>query len=501
MLKLVVGIGIGLLFAATAAAQDVPVYTDGFLSGFDGNSSYGGGYDFNNATPFHNGPPSIALTGTAGCNAISFYHAGGAYAAANYTLRFFVHGGAAGGQSLYLYLQINGGTGILNPVQINPYIAGGTIPANAWAQVTVPLGSLAFNANGSNFDRIDLANDDCTVQPTLYIDDVSLVAPSSAPSANYIFGDSFEPEYMLVPQYTSNSINVYQRNTNTTDFSYVRTATLAASIKPNSLSFAPDGNLWVVDDGNSQMLRYSLQSILTGANPVAASVSHSAAGFGGLYDMAFFGDYAYVASDGGIIKFATFDLNNQIANAPTQFNSASLSTPAGLAFDAQGRLWICNNGNSSAVRMNNLNTGNIDVTLTDAAVGARHAMISSEGVAFDEYGSLWVGNNFEPTISAYADTQLNASGSPTPVYHIDFAPALGSGDIGAAHPTGYVGGIAFDRRGDVRANYEYDYSVQAYTVSGGLAYTGALLTALSNATTDPGRGGIAIWPVPSTLHR
>jgi len=24
---------------------------------------------------------------------------------------------------------------------------------------------------------------------------------------------------------------------------------------------------------------------------------------------------------------------------------------------------------------------------------------------------------------------------------------------------------------------------------------------LPNATTDPGRGGIAIWPVPHTVHR
>src|SRR4051794_11567309 len=66
-----------LLFLTTAAiAQNVPVYTDGFLPGFDGNSSYGGGYGFNNPAPFHNGSPSIAFTGNATFNAISFYHSG-----------------------------------------------------------------------------------------------------------------------------------------------------------------------------------------------------------------------------------------------------------------------------------------------------------------------------------------------------------------------------------------------------------------------------------------
>ncbi|MEO7324114.1 MAG: hypothetical protein ABIW82_04720, partial [Dokdonella sp.] len=81
-------------------------------------------------------------------------------------------------------------------------------------------------------------------------------------------------------------------------------------------------------------------------------------------------------------------------------------------------------------------------------------------------------------------------------------------DAGPNGSSGFAGGIAFDRRGDIRVNYEYDKSVRAYVVTAApwigpnyTSYTSMELTALVNATSDPGRGGIAIWPVPSTVHR
>jgi hypothetical protein len=498
-----------LLFAtASASATNLIIYDNQSENGFDDGCSFpspSADFDFANTTVVHSAPRSVRFTPDNN-NAVSWCAPATYSAATDYTgIDFWVNGGTTGSQNVNLVLGLAG-----NPVQQASLMAlngGNAIAVGAWThiQASFTSGVLAYNGQ---FDQISLQDESGGVQANMYFDDVSLVAAAAASGQNYLFGDSFEPEYMFVPQYTSGSIKVYQRAANTANFSFVRTAILAAGIKPNSLAFAPDGNLWVVDDANSQLLRYSLQSILTGTNPLAADRTHSAAGNGGLYDLAFFGTYAYVASDSGILKFAISDLNAGIANAPTQF-SASLNVPAGLSFDTQGRLWICNNGNSTAVRMDNLSTGHIDKILSDAAVGGRQAMVSSEGVGFDEFGSLWVGNNNEPTISAYNDAQINdgvLSTNPTPVYQIDIAPGLGSGDIGAVHPTGYVGGIAFDRHGDVRANYEYDYTVQAYTLSaapsggGYAAYAGTALPVLTNATTDPGRGGIAFWPVPSTLH-
>jgi len=503
---------------ASVAAQDLAVYTDGLLNGFQ-DYSYGGGSNFANAAPFHNGAPSIAFTGNASFNAVSFYHATGTFAAGAYSgLRFFLNGGAAGGQQIYLMIESGGATVLPNPVLLTPYVAGGAIPAGAWAQVDVPFSALAFSNDGS-FDRIDIQNANGTAQQTLYIDDVSLRAPAAATARNYIFGDSFEPEYLFVPQYTSSAINVYQRIGG--NFTLLHSATLSSvggsAISPNAISFASDGNLWVVDsDVNcnvNRLLRYTRDAIINNATaaPDVVDSLPSACSF----DLQFFGGFAYVSqSDFGntnrVLRYAQSSLNAGGAPANTALTNNALAVPAGLTFDAQGRLWISNYGNSSAVRMNNTSTGAVDVILSDTTVGnapSRHALFGSESIAFDAYGTLWIGNNVEPTVSGYAATQL-VSGNPTPVYQIDIAPALDQNDLhtDGTHPTGYVGGIAFDRHGDMHANYEYDYSVRGFTLtaapSGGpyTSYTRSDLPILNSATTDPGRGGIAVWPRPSSIH-
>jgi len=523
MHRLCVRLAIALLAVAAthAVAQDVPIYTDGLLNGFL-NYSYSAlpddGSDFNNAAPFHNSAPSIAFTGDATFNAVSFAHPSATYASGSYFgLRFFVHGGGTGGQQISLMLQTNGGTTPVLPavVPLDAYIAGGAIPANSWAQVDVPFSVLAFNNDGS-FDRIDIQTADGT-QPVLYIDDVSLTTTTSG-IQNSIFADSFEPELLFVPQYEAHSIKVYRRVTNpaagVADFAFLRDAPLAVGIKPNALAFSPDGNLWVVDDGAESLLRYTLQAMLNDANPTPDKVIGPVGNGNSIIGMAFFGAYAYVAqTDFGatnrVLKFAVADLaaGNNVSTALT---NANLATPAGLAFDAQGRLWITNNGNNTVVRMSNTSTGAVDKIGSNTSVGARNSLNNIEGVAFDQYGSLWVGNNGEPTISAYADWQLNdaAFGATVPVYQLDIAPGV---TVPAMGHTGFVGGLAFDRNGNQWSNYEDTYSVLEYALTsfprgGGMpgvgSYTSTPEPILGNndVTTDPGFGGIAFWPVPNTLH-
>ena len=101
-----------LCLLGQAAAQDLPVYTDGLLNAFQ-NFSYGEGSDFANVAPFHDGAPSIAFTGNNnfGGNAVSFAHPSAVFAPGSYRgLRFFVHGGGSGGQALKLMLQTDSNT-------------------------------------------------------------------------------------------------------------------------------------------------------------------------------------------------------------------------------------------------------------------------------------------------------------------------------------------------------------------------------------------------------
>jgi len=483
------------LVSMPAAAQDLPVYTDNLQNGF-GDWSYNGGSNFANGAPTHNGSAdSIAFTGDAAAdNAVSLEHTDGGgvnpvpFAAGTYSgLRLFVNGGATGGQQLRLMLQVNGGTPVLPSAVTLP-----AAPANSWLQIDIAFSSLAFN-NGGSFDRIDLSPT-VSSQATVYIDDVSLVAAGGS-SGNYIFGGSFEPEYMFVPQYNqggTGAIKVYQRTTNTSDFTLVNTATLPANANPNAVSIAKDGGLWVVDDGNHKLLRFTLQSVVGTANPAPTASVGPVAGSPGLYDLAFFGDNAYVSSDNGILKYPVAAMTANTNPAPTTLSSGGI--PVGLAFDAQGHLWICNYGTpGNLVRMTT--TGTIQVTIGGNNIN------NSEGLAFDEYGSLWIADNIEPTLYGYGATQIGGSGSPVPIGQIN------TYDAGPNGSSGFGGGLIFDRRGDARLNYEYDSSVRAYTATAApwsgpyTSYTSIELTALPNATTDPGRGGIAIWPVPHTVRR
>lgn len=611
-----------LCFGFASSAQDLVVYDDALRNGFVGNYSYGGGTDLNHATTTYNGSTrSIAFIGNA-FNAVAFPHETVNFNTADYSgVRFYVHGGATGGQQLRFQVFNDLGGAPLANVELDTYISGGAIAANEWRLVEVRFASAPLAFAGM-FDRFDLQSDAPGAQPVLYLDDVALI--DATPPASVIFSDGFEPgaagpagnvrfataafavdedagsatisveringsfgaasvmyatsngtatqpgdygatsgtlmwaagdatpksfnvtivddglpetdetvnlalsnatgatlgvpasaaltivepELIFVPQYTTNSIRGYRRAAG--GFVFVRTAPLGNGVLPNALAFAPDGKLWVVDSGaTKRLLRFSTQAILTAPNPAAeVTIGPVGGGQGELFDMAFFGDSAYVTQSNfgathRVLRYSLAQLAASGNPAATILTAPSLNVPAGLAFDAQGRLWISNYGNSTLVRMN-ASTGTADRIGTSVALGARNTLNLPEGLSFDEDETLWVGNNGEPTISAYAEWQLNdaAFGATTPVHQIDVNPALFQGDT--------VGGLAFDREGDLWSNYQKDLTVREYALTpiprpGGEPGVGSYLSApgqvLANATTFPGFGGIAVWPVPASMHR
>jgi hypothetical protein len=478
------------------AAADLLVYDDQSENGFNDGcsfSSVGGEIDVAEPTVVHSGTHSIRFTPD-DYNAVSWCAPATYSATTDYTgIDFWVNGGAVGGQNVDVALGL-GGNAVIAYASLTALNGGIPIPANTWTHIQATFASaLAYSGQ---FDRISLQDESGVVQTDMYFDDVLLIGAASG--TNYIFGDSFEPEYMFVPQYNqggTGAIKVYQRTTNTSDFTLVNTATLPANANPNAVSIAKDGGLWVVDDGNHKLLRFTLQSVVSTTNPALTASVGPVAGSPGLYDLAFYGDNAYVSSDNGILKYPVAAMTANTNPVPTTLSSAG--TPVGLAFDAQAHLWICNYGiPGNLVRMTT--AGTIEVTINYGNI------IDAEGLAFDEYGSLWFGNNSDNTLYGFGSQQITASGSPNPIGQINTPFGV---PIGAVHPTGYAGGIIFDRRGDVRVNYEYDYTVRGYTATATpwsgpyTSYTSTELSVLSNATTDPGRGGIAIWPVPHTVHR
>ncbi len=513
-------IGLSLLLAmASTSAANLVVYDDQSVNGFNDGCSFGGvptDFDVANTAPVHGGIHSIRFTPD-NFNAVSWCAPATYSAATDFTgIDFWVHGGTTGGQNVDVVLSLD--PNIVKFASLTALNGGTPIAAAGWThiQATFTSGVLAYSGQ---FDKISLQDESGVVQANMYFDDVSLV---SGATQNSIFTDGFDPELMFSPQYTASSIQVYQRvlhpAPNAAEFALVHTAPLASvagnAVLPNAVAFAPDGHLWVVDTGNvKRLLRYTQASIVSGASAapdvVVGPVGSSTAD---IFDMAFFGSFAYVSQSNfgatnRIVKFAVSDLNAG-NNISTNLAPAGLNVPAGLAFDAQGRLWISNNNNNTVVRMIT-STATIDKTGTNVSTpGGRNAFNNAEGLAFDQYGTLWVGNNGEPTVSAYPDWQLNALGATVPAYQLDIAPGITAGDLGAGH-TGFVGGVAFDRSGNLWANYEATYSVLEYVLTsfprgGALPGVGSYMATaqpeLANATTDPGFGGVAFWPIPNTLH-
>jgi hypothetical protein len=518
--------GICLLLAATSAsAANLVVYDDQSQNGFNDGCSFGanpGDIDVANTAPVHSGTRSIRFTPDI-FNAVSWCSA--TYSAAtDFTgIDFWVNGGTTGGQNVDVVLSLD--PDIVKFASLTALNGGTPIPPAIWTHIQASFASGVLAYSGQ-FDRISLQDESNGLQENMYFDDVSLVIGSFVGGTqNSIFTDGFESELMFAPQYQTSSIKVYQRvlnpAPNTPAFALIHTAPLASvagnAVLPNAVAFAPDGRLWVVDTGNvKRLLRYTQASIVSGGSAAPdVIVGPVGGGAGDIFDMAFFGTSAYVSQSNfgatnRIVKFAVSDLNLG-SNISTNLAPAGLNVPAGLAFDAQGRLWISNNNNATVVRMIT-STATIDKTGTTVGTpGSRNALNNAEGLAFDQYGTLWVGNNGEPTISAYPDWQLNdaAFGATVPASQIDIAPGVTAGNLGGGH-TGFVGGVAFDRAGNLWANYEATNSVLEYVLaslprSGGMPGVGSYLSTaqpeLANATTDPGFGGVAFWPVPNSLHR
>jgi hypothetical protein len=174
-------------FAAAVPATAVhalTVYDDALRNGFQ-DYSYGGGSDFANGDPVHEGTASIAFTGNA-FNAVSFAHPDGDFAATEYpVLHFWIHGGAVGNQQLRVIVQLD--DAMVADAELDGLIDDGAIAAGEWREVEVTFAAPPLGYSGA-FDRIDLQSDVAGTQPVLYIDDVELLAPIT----DVVFADGFD---------------------------------------------------------------------------------------------------------------------------------------------------------------------------------------------------------------------------------------------------------------------------------------------------------------------
>ncbi|HNT55658.1 MAG TPA: glycoside hydrolase family 44 protein [Anaerolineaceae bacterium] len=169
---LAVGLCAALLLCCLApvpvqAAEDLVVYDETLAAGWQ-DWSWGAEIDLANGEPVHTGTYSAAVTLTGSNWGALYLGRNTPLSTSGYSgIRFWIHGGAAGGQQISFHLMDNE-----HRVHL-------TLTAGSWVAVTVPFADLGGPLELSSLVWQDDLN---TAQPTFYVDGVVLIGDDSTPT-------------------------------------------------------------------------------------------------------------------------------------------------------------------------------------------------------------------------------------------------------------------------------------------------------------------------------
>lgn len=236
---------------------------------------------------------------------------------------------------------------------------------------------------------------------------------------------------------------------------------------PQGVVFDAAGDLWVIDGGTVsaggtvkpalyEFTPMQLAALGKTNNP-SPNVTINSAEFTFPQQAVFDANGNLWVSDNGsnaVFVFTPAQLAANNANATPNISITSnpaFNGPLGIAFDATGDLWIANNATTTIFEFKAANlptsTANVsltpDVTLSDDGNGSIQAPWA---LIFDSNGDLWSSNANAPnTVVEFLNTSLTATGSPTPA--VTLSPATIDNNATLSAPNG----IAFDNLGDLAA--------------------------------------------------
>jgi sugar lactone lactonase YvrE len=152
---------------------------------------------------------------------------------------------------------------------------------------------------------------------------------------------------------------------------------------------------------------------------------------------------ALVFGPGGDLFWASYNTTSvtrftpaQVQVGASQAPSVTISTPckpAGAAFDGAGNLWVTCYTASKVVKYTAAQLlGEGDLTPTVILSGAGSSLVGPVGIAFDADGNLWVSNRYGNSISKYSPGQLGTSGAPVPTMTIGSTALNGANQIAFA---------------------------------------------------------------------
>jgi sugar lactone lactonase YvrE len=198
---------------------------------------------------------------------------------------------------------------------------------------------------------------------------------------------------------------------------------------PFGLAFDKDGNLWVANSASNTLVKFTpVQLAISGAPVPDVTIQASTTPAGSTISfprgLAFDKDgNLWVTSGdtqtpGKVVMFTPAQLAVSGSPVPAvtissnnDNNLTSIIQPIGLAFDANGNLWVANGGVSTISRFTPAQQATSNASRPDLRlIGNTLNLTSSGGIAFDTSGNLWVALSREKAVVRLDVSNLRGEG-------------------------------------------------------------------------------------------
>ncbi len=248
---------------------------------------------------------------------------------------------------------------------------------------------------------------------------------------------------LWVPLFAGHSFGGYTPSQLVVSGSPTPNVAIGTSVNNEAVTFDRSGNAWVVTSfTNNTIFKYTPSQMASSGTPTpAVMISANSGSLNNPVGMAFDANgNLWIGNFGNstLAKYTTSQLISSGSPAPSVIiGGSALSNPIGVAFDASNNLWVSNLGKNTIVKYTPGQLTSTGTPTPDTLSGS--AISAPRGLAFDVNGNLWVASSGFSKLLMFTPGQLAGSGNPTPT--VTISATAGSLNIPQS--------VAFDNSGSL----------------------------------------------------